>query len=64
MRVNGKQITIDAGITISELLMQQGYDSQRVAVEKNGRIIQKNNFDTETLSDSDTIEVVQFVGGG
>ena len=64
MLVNGKQIRIANNITISELLKQEGYDPLRVAVEKNGKVMPKNNFDTEMLSDSDKIEVVHFVGGG
>jgi len=64
MYVNGEQIKINEKISISEFLKKQGYDVQRVAVEKNGDVVPKKSFDTEMLSDSDKIEIVHFVGGG
>jgi thiamine biosynthesis protein ThiS len=45
-------------------LAQQGFDVARVAVELNGKIICRSDFSKVQLADSDTIEVVQFVGGG
>jgi len=53
-----------SGISVRELLLKEGYDVQRVAVEKNGKIVPKGSFDTEKLSDGDRIEIVCFVGGG
>jgi len=64
MYVNGQQMTMKKGMSLKELLQKEGYDIQRVAVEKNGNIVQKGSFDTEILSDSDRIEIVCFVGGG
>jgi thiamine biosynthesis protein ThiS len=64
MYVNGEKIEIEKKISISEFLRKQGYDTRRVAVEKNGAVVPKKSFDTETLSDNDKIEIVHFVGGG
>lgn len=64
MYVNGQQKTAREGMSLKELLTREGYDPQRVAVEKNGKIVQKGSFDSETLSESDRIEIVCFVGGG
>jgi len=64
MHVNGQQMTMEEGMFLKELLQKEGYDTQRVAVEKNGKIVRKEAFDTEVLSDSDRIEIVCFVGGG
>ena len=64
MRVNGEQINLQKEIVLNEFLQQQGYDIQRVAVEKNGDIIPKKSYETEMLSDGDKLEIVQFVGGG
>ena len=64
MFVNGLQVTLDKSISISEFLKQEGYNVDRVALEKNHIIVPQKNFDTEHLTDDDRVEIVQFVGGG
>lgn len=64
MYVNGQQITIQDEISVNEFLKKEGYDAQKVAVEKNGNIIPKKFFETEMLSGNDKVEIVSFVGGG
>ena len=64
MFLNGRQITLKDGSSVNELLLKEGYDSQKVAVEKNGIIVPKRSYETETLSDNDKLEIVSFVGGG
>ena len=64
MLVNGEKIDIKCEILLNEFLKEQGYDTQRLAVEKNGEIVPKKSFETEMLSDGDKIEIVCFVGGG
>ncbi|MCC8158616.1 MAG: sulfur carrier protein ThiS [Phascolarctobacterium sp.] len=64
MQINGQAVSAAAGITLAQLLAQQGFDAARVAVELNGRIISRSDFDAVQLADDDTVEVVQFVGGG
>ena len=61
---NGKQIALEMPITVLEFLQQQGYNAQRVAVERNGEIVRRADFEKELLRDEDTVEVVTFVGGG
>lgn len=64
MQINGQNVSAAAGITLAQLLAQQGFDAARVAVELNGRIISRSDFDAVRLADGDTVEVVLFVGGG
>ena len=64
MRVNGHHITLQNPVSLSDFLKKEGYDAQRVAVEKNGNIVPKKSFDREMLNDNDKLEVVCFVGGG
>lgn len=64
MQINGQPISAAAGITLSQLLVQQDFDTARVAVELNGTIICRSDFSKVQLAGSDTIEIVQFVGGG
>lgn len=64
MKWNGKQITLETPVKVLEFLQQQGYNAQRVAVERNGEIVRRADFEKELLRDEDTVEVVTFVGGG
>jgi len=64
LKLNGKEIALRGEISVAELLSEHGYDSQRVAVEKNGGIVPKKNYTGVMLADGDKIEVVHFVGGG
>lgn len=64
MRVNGKDIPLDQSLTLYEYLVTAGFNVQRVVVEQNGSIITRDRFAETALTDSDKLEVVQFVGGG
>lgn len=64
MRVNGKEVHIAENTALSSYLQENGYDMTRIAVERNGEIIPKAMYTECVLSDNDTLEIVQFVGGG
>ena len=59
-----RQLLDLAGKTISEYLTTTEYDPKRIAVERNGEIVFKSQYDDVVLQDEDSIEVVSFVGGG
>lgn len=63
VKINGEVLDI-AGKTLSEYLETTRYDPKRIAVEKNGDIVPKSQYDKTVLTDGDVIEVVSFVGGG
>ena len=50
--------------SLSVLLENGGFRRDRIAVEINGEIIKKSDYDKTVLNDGDKIEVVSFVGGG
>ena len=61
--INGKSLDI-AGRALTDYLSENGYDLRRIAVERNGEILPKAEYDTTILTDGDTLEIVSFVGGG
>ncbi len=63
VRINGKELPVD-GSTLADYLAGAGYDTQRLAVERNGEIVQKEAYAQTVLTDGDSIEIVRFVGGG
>lgn len=64
MRLNGNRLKLNAPTTLQEFLKDQGFDVSKIAVEKNGEIVSKANYEVELLTDADSLEVVSFVGGG
>ncbi len=64
MKVNGEQLSVTESLTVRALLEQQNYPLTRIAVEVNGDIVPKAQYDTFALHDEDTVEIVCFVGGG
>ena len=64
MRVNGAEKPLVCECTLKAFLAREGYDTGRVAVEKNGEIVPRALYDSERLSDGDRLEIVAFVGGG
>jgi thiamine biosynthesis protein ThiS len=46
------------------LLTELDIDPRRVAVEHNREIIRRQTFGEVVVSDGDTLEIVNFVGGG
>lgn len=61
--INGQQREFDAPLTISRLLQQLELEPQRVVIELNRNILTAEAHDT-TLQEGDTLELIQFVGGG
>lgn len=47
-----------------ELLKQEGFQRERIAVELNGEILPKSQYDTTVIREEDRLEIVSFVGGG
>ena len=63
VKVNGTELDL-AGKTVAEYLTTTNYDPMRIAVERNGDIVLKSQYDTAILEDGDRLEIVSFVGGG
>ncbi len=62
--VNGRQRTIAAGATVADLVRDLGFESARVAVERNREIVPRATHNDVSLQAGDKLEVVTFVGGG
>lgn len=62
--INGKQIEHTPDETVEALLLQEGFQLDRVVVERNKQILPKDHYSITVLHDGDTVEVLEFVGGG
>jgi sulfur carrier protein len=64
IHVNGNEINNVDNLSLSEYLIKEDYTISFVAVECNGSIVPKTQYEEKILTDGDVIEVVSFVGGG
>ena len=64
IKVNGQTKEIANGTTLAELLNQMKLNLDCVAVERNLEVVERDTFTTTKLNTDDTLEIVQFVGGG
>lgn len=62
--VNGKVVACRDRLTVQDLLMEMGLVPGTVIVERNAGFVQRSEFQTTMVSDGDSLELIQFVGGG
>ncbi|MHB1682847.1 MAG: sulfur carrier protein ThiS [Bacilli bacterium] len=62
--VNGQRRDIVPDWTGMKLLEELDLSRERIAVERNGEIMNQETFASCVLSAGDVIEIVRFVGGG
>ena len=64
IQLNGKKVVIKSNYSLFDLLKKYKLINKKVAIEYNGRIVSKNNFNQKILKENDKIEIVHFIGGG
>ncbi len=62
--VNGESHSLESDASLEQLLVMLGLEGKRVAVEVNRDIVPRSDYDSFQLSDNDTIEIVNAIGGG
>ena len=63
LKVNGEIRNTDIS-SLYELITDMGLEPTRVAAELNGNIIPRAEFKNTVLKNGDSLEIVNFVGGG
>ncbi len=61
--VNGKKEDIEE-ISLLEYLKIKEYKTDRIAVELNGSIVKRDQYEEIVIISGDKVEIVCFVGGG
>lgn len=62
--LNGESYQTERPLSIAALLAELKLDSRRVAVEHNLVVVKRAKYDETMVRDGDSVEVVNFVGGG
>ncbi len=61
--VNGKRVELEYEMSLGDFVQDRALKGM-FAIEKNLKIINKEDYATEILHDGDSLEIVGFVGGG
>ena len=64
IQLNGASYEINNGTNLNELLNKLKIQKNKVAIEVNGEIVEKNKYPNLILNKGDKVEIVQFIGGG
>ena len=64
IRVNGKKLILDNKDSISILIKKLKIPLNKVAIELNKKILDKNRLNKVKINNNDNIEIVHFIGGG
>jgi thiamine biosynthesis protein ThiS len=62
--LNGERYELDEPMSVAAFLARLEIDPRRVAIEHNLTIIKRQTFTDVVIGEGDTLEIVNFVGGG
>ena len=64
IQLNGDPYEINNGTNLNQLLNKLKIQKNKVAIEVNGEIVEKNKYLKLILNKNDKVEIVHFIGGG
>ena len=64
IQLNGDPYEINSGTNLNDLLNKLKIQKNKVAVEVNGKIVERKKYTNLILNKNDKVEIVQFIGGG
>jgi thiamine biosynthesis protein ThiS len=64
IQLNGDPFEINKGSNLNQLLNKLKIQKNKVAIEVNGKIVEKKKYENLILNKNDKVEIVHFIGGG
>lgn len=64
IEVNGKEVEIQENSTIQDFIIEKQVTGTMYVIEKNLKIVQKEDYSKEKIEQGDKLEIVGFFGGG
>lgn len=64
LTINGAVKQFPQPLNVSQLISMLELAGKRIAIERNGEIVRRSQFDAVALTDGDRLEIVVAVGGG
>lgn len=64
IKINGAMRTLEDAHNVQKMAHILELNPTQVAVECNGVIVSRGNWESHVLREGDEVEIVQFIGGG
>ncbi len=64
LTINGQSKSFPGPLNVARLIESLELGGKRIALERNGEIVPRSQFDQVALADGDALEIVVAVGGG
>jgi len=64
IKLNGENYIVENKINLKDFLDQRLKDTDKIVVEHNYSLVNKEKWGKIALNDGDIVEVLRFVGGG
>tara|TARA_B100000989_G_C19383756_1_gene402739 strand:- start:583 stop:801 length:219 start_codon:yes stop_codon:yes gene_type:complete len=64
INLNGRVISVPTNTTVSKVIKNIKVQTNKIAIELNRKIIDKNKINKLYLKNNDKLEIVHFIGGG
>ena len=64
IQLNGSPYKVNNETNLNQLLNKLKIQKNKVAIEVNGVIVEKNKYPKVILNKGDNVEIVHFIGGG
>lgn len=64
IKVNGEIRTVNEGASLFDLIADLGLESKVMAAAVNMEIVKQDGWKEAVLEEGDTVELLDFVGGG
>ena len=64
LTINGQSRSFPGPLNVARLVEELELKGKRIALERNGEIVPRGQFDQVALADGDALEIVVAVGGG
>ena len=64
IQLNGDPYEINGRTNLNELLNKLKIQKNKVAIEVNGEIVHRDQYENLVLNKDDKVEIVHFIGGG
>ncbi|MBP7088127.1 MAG: sulfur carrier protein ThiS [Candidatus Omnitrophica bacterium] len=64
VKINGKIQKLNKITSLYEFIMEKKLDLNKIVIERNYDIVDKNKLSDISINEGDIIEIISFVGGG
>jgi sulfur carrier protein len=64
VEINGESVELASEKTVLAVLEKYQLKAAMTVVEKNSRIVDKETYSKESVSEGDKLELIRFMGGG